>query len=171
ACEVVLNELLHRIVGTPDGEQFHTELFASTASPAVAGSPYPSGFLQQALRLAGIVPRRRRCGARILRWNGATRGGAQAGEGRLDDAIAIDRQVERLPNANVVEGGARRVVHQRRREQHWIGKHVETRVPPDELRHRRRYAGDVQLSAHQTRELRGGFVHDRDDEPGDARRA
>ncbi len=95
---------------------------------------------------------------------------AESEEHAVDDRTAVDREGERQPHLRVVEGRASHVQHQTVRQDQRILEYLEPRVLPDEGHVDGGNPGEVQLTAHQGRELGGRLVHRDDDEPGEVRR-
>ena len=125
--EVRLNELFRRVVRAADGEQLERERDAGAPSDAVAAA-HPACGVEQRSGVRGVLARPLRQREGVIGRNGARRGRRVAGEGRIDDALAIDRERDRAADARVIERRPLRVEHDAIRDENRIIHDAQRRI-------------------------------------------
>ena len=128
------------------------------------GIPAPAGRIEQ--RVGGrCVATDGNAGAeRIVVLYRAGRRRPESGDRNRDEAGAVERQVDRVPDADVVERWAPCVEEEAIRDQHGIVQHAKRGIACGERGHGGRNAGHVEIAADETGELGGRFIHDGDHE-------
>ena len=109
--QVRLHQLLDGVVAAPHREHVEAERGAIAFADAVPPGRPPGGIEER----VGLLRRGSGNGneERMVRRKGAGGGGAEAGEGRVDDSLSVEQRVDSAPDTPVVERRPVRVEDER----------------------------------------------------------